>query len=381
MNETHAAITWTSTDDTVNQTERVHRLERPFAQVLPAHNMTHFVAESLDRTNIERYVVGDGAYELVGTIDLDQDGHSLIDLIKAGTEGKTLTYYPDLGDADVNFACDLIAPLSPHGLDLDPKTGQVRGDHTVELRLRRTNQSDFQPLNKGKDVVFWYRAGDSMEVATFSRADTASRTTKGFGQLSTAATGIARVSWFSSESTGGPRMRQALWLEDARTNLVPESENFGASTWVFTGGTLTSEQADPYGGTAAWLVADNSTTAIRILNIDVAIPSTEVHAVSFFVREGTTSSTEGFHVRLRNVTASADYFASNVTWSSGIPTITIGTGSTYADPEQFAGGWWRGTGIATGSTNTGDTHAFQFVPAVDAAGNVGDGYAFGAQVE
>ena len=175
-------------------------------------------------------------------------------------------------------------------------------------------------------------------------------------------------------------MRQALWLEDARTNLIPESENFGASTWVNTSATLSSSQADPYGGTNAWLVADNSTTATASISIDVAIPSTAVHAVSFFVREGTTGSTEGLLVRLRNGTASVNYFAANVTWSSGIPTVTVGTGSTYADPEQFAAGWWRVSMIATGSTNVANTHTYIIYPARTST-DVGNLYVFGAQVE
>ena len=380
MNETFAAISWTSTDDTVNQTERVHQLTRPFAEVHPAHNMQAFVAESLDRTKREYYVMGDGAYELVGRVDLDQDGHSLIDLIKAGTEGKTLTYYPDLGDADVNFACQLIAPLSPHGLELDPKTGQFRGDHTVELRLRRTDQSDFQPLNKGKDALFWYRAGDSMEAATYSRADTATRTTKGFGQLSTAASGIARVSWFSSESSGGPRMRQALWLEDARTNLITESENFEASTWTIVNAMIaTSSQADPYGGLQAYLIGDDNAAGSEYIYTQPVPPSTADLAVSLFVREGSTTSTAQT-INFRDETNTAALLGSaTIAWSSGVPTLTVVTGSTYASPEQFAGGWWRVGFISSGTTEETDEHRFEIHPA-DSTG-VGDLYVFGAQLE
>lgn len=176
-------------------------------------------------------------------------------------------------------------------------------------------------------------------------------------------------------------MRQALWLEDARTNLVPESENLGASTWVNTSATRSSSQADPYGGTNAWLIADNSTTATADISIDFVPPSTAVLAVSAFVREGTTGSTEGARLRVRNITASIDYLTADITWSSGIPSVSILTGTTYADPEQFAGGSWRVTGIATGSTNTADTHRLGIIPAFAAVGNVGDIYAFGAQVE
>ena len=380
MNETFAAITWSSTDDTVNQTERVHYLTRPFTVVNPAHNMVAFSRESLDKTKIESIVVGDGAYELLGVIDLEQDGHSAIDMLKAGTEGKTLTYYPDLGDADVNFACDLISPRSPVALQVDPKTGGFRGDHTLEVRLRQTDQGSFHPLNKGKDVVFWYRAGDSLDEATYTRADTATRTTKGFGQLSTAASGIARVSWFSSESTGGPRMKQALWLEDARTNLITESGNLAHSTWTNVNSMLaTSSHADPYGGTNMWLIGDNNSAGNEYIYTQPVLPSTLPTAVSVFVAEGSTTST-GQTINLRNETfASLLIGSARIAWSSGVPTLTVVTGSTYASPEQFAGGRWRVGFIADGTTEPTDEHRFEMWPA-DSTG-IGDLYVFGPQVE
>ena len=378
MNETHAAITWTSTDDTVNQTERVHRLERPFAQVQPAHNMQHFVAESLDRTNRETYVVGDGAYELVGRVDLDQDGHSLIDLIKAGTEGKTLTYYPDLTDAGVSYACELIAPVSPSALQSDSRTGNARGDFQVELRLRQTDQGAFTPLDKGSDVLFWFRAGESLEDATYSRASVATYVTNGFGQLSTAASGVARTAWYSSVSSDGPRLNPTLLLEDARTNLMPESENFGAWDQGSTP-TVTSGQADPYGGTAAYLVADTATSNTALIEDALVLATTNTHALSLFVRAGTTMDAAGQSLHLRNNTAALNYADLSITWSSGIPATTVVTGSTYAPPERYADGWWRVSVIADGTTNAADTHVMQFRPS--SSPNSGELFVFGAQLE
>ncbi len=176
-------------------------------------------------------------------------------------------------------------------------------------------------------------------------------------------------------------MRQALWLEDARTNLITESENFGASTWAATlTPTRSSSQADPYGDTNAWLLGDNGTTAQEFITNVFVPPSTTVLATSLFMREGSTTAASGSRFLVFNNTASVTYGQGTVTWSSGVPTLTVDTGSTYASPEQFAGGWWRMGFIANGSTNAADTHQMFIYPAVSST-DVGDVYVFGAQVE
>ena len=175
-------------------------------------------------------------------------------------------------------------------------------------------------------------------------------------------------------------MRQALWLEDARTNLITESENFEASTWTNVGVAIaTSSQADPYGGLEAYLIGDNNSAGEEYIYTQPVPPSTAVLAVSLFVREGSTTST-GQTINFRNQTNAAALIGSaTIAWSSGVPTVTVATGSTYASPEQFAGGWWRVGYISNGTTAAADEHRFEIRPA-DSTG-VGDLYVFGAQVE
>ena len=378
MQTRNAAITWDSTGDTVEASERVHMLERPLETVKPAHSMQRYRRESLDRSVTEVFNVSSGAQELVGLVGLDRSGHSLIDLVKAGSKGKTLTYYPDLTDAGVSYACELIAPVSPSALQSDNRTGNVRGDFQVELRLRQTDQGAFTPLDKGSDVLFWFRGGESLEDATYSRGSVATYVTNGFGQLSTAASGVARTAWFSSVSSEGPRLHPTLLLEDARTNLMPESENFGAWDQGSTP-TVTSGQADPYGGSAAYLIADTSTSNTQFVEDGFTIVTTGTHALSLFVRAGSTMDPAGQSLHLRNNTAAVNYADLAITWSSGIPATTVVTGSTYAPPERYANGWWRVSVIADGTTNTADTHVMQFRPS--SSPDLGELYVFGAQLE
>ena len=175
-------------------------------------------------------------------------------------------------------------------------------------------------------------------------------------------------------------MRQALWLEDARTNYITESGNLGASTWTNVNTMLaTSSHADPYGGTNAWNIGDDNSAGTEYIYTQPVPPSTGVLAVSLFVREGSTTST-GQIINFRNQTfASLLIGSASLTWASGVPTLTVVTGSTYASPEEFAGGWWRVGFISDGSTLATDEHRFEIWPA-DSTG-IGDLYVFGPQVE
>ena len=310
----------------------------------------------------------------------DNHAHSLVDLIKAGSQGKTLTYYPNLDDPDTAYACSLIAPVSPADLGLDPQRGDF-GEQSVELRLRKTDETPFPALLLGSNVLFNYRAGDSLAQATFARADGAHYVGKGLGTLSSANSGKARITWISTAGSTGVRNTPALLLERAQTNRVIWSEKF--STWTSVGTvTQTSAQADPKGGTAAWLIQDASTAELRGKTLAVTLTATSRPGVSLFMRQGTTASTAGVLFRLRATTAAANRASVTVTWSSGKPTATIGTGSSWLAPEAYRGGWWRISLRGTTLVSTGQTHQVQLYPSgTTAVGLKGNVYVYGAQVE
>ena len=373
-----AAIGWSSTEDA--NTERIHLLDVPLRDLRAGHTMSAYRAESLDKTAIETFHVGNGAYELVGRVRFDGRPSNLIDLIKAGSQGKTLTYYPNLTDPDVAHACILVAPMSPADLDIDGARAAF-GDQEVELRLRKTDETPFPALLEGTNVLFAYRAGDSLAQATFTRADTAHYVGKGLGTLSSAASGKARITWISTAGSTGVRMTPALLLERAQTNRVPWSEKF--STWTSVGSVaLTSGQADPKGGTAAWLMTDASSTQLRGKTQAVTLTATSRPGVSIFLKQGTTASTAGVLVQLRATTAAVNRAKVTVTWSSGKPTATINTGSSWVAPEAYRGGWWRIMLRGTTAVSTAQAHLLHIYPGgTTGIGNVGNVYVYGAQVE
>ena len=205
--KSRAAITWSSTDDTA--TQRVHNLTLPLTPVMPGLALATFTRESLDKSKVEYFSIGSGAstagaYELIGTMRMDNNPRSAIDMLRAGSQGKSLTYYPDLADPDTNMAMQLLSPLGDAGLAMDPDRVD---EFTVDLRFRTTDGSYFnQPVEQGTNVLFWWRAGDNLEDATFSRVTATSAPASygsnsgggGYGTLTTAATNRARIEWVST---------------------------------------------------------------------------------------------------------------------------------------------------------------------------------------
>jgi hypothetical protein len=167
-----AAITWTSTDDANPQ--RVHELEAPLRVLRPGGSLASWSRENLDRTRVEHWSVSSGVYELAGTARYEIDGRGLVDLIQAGSRGKTLRYIPNLSDPDTNIPVKLLSPLGDAGVALDRDRG-VRGEYTVDLRFRTTDGSMWEQtgLMRGTNTLFWFRAGGPMRGATFAR-DTSS---------------------------------------------------------------------------------------------------------------------------------------------------------------------------------------------------------------
>ena len=181
-------------------------------------------------------------------------------------------------------------------------------------------------------------------------------------------------------SSSGPRQTAVLLLEAARKNQVLFSENFGSTWWApFNSPTLTSGQADPYGGTAAWLVTDDSTSNQELLNPPIAFDSTVAMTASLFVKVGTTQAGGGS--RLKVTSTSGGGITGDFTFSSGVPAMVVSLGSSVTAPERWRDGWWRiqvKSSAANISTGTGSR--FQIIPA-RTVGEVGNLYIFGAQLE
>ena len=369
-----AAITWTSTEDTPI-IERVHQLRVPLFDARPSHTMQTYGGQSLDGSVRETFTIESGANDLTATVRMDDNPQSLIDLIKAGSRNTTLVYYPNLQDSDTSYSVKLISPLTPAEVGLDGQTGN-RGGRSIELRFRQTDQSAFRAeAFQGSNVLFRWKAGDELSGATFTRADTAVRTLKGWGTLSNTTNGRPRIEWVSTEGTTGYRDTPSLLLEGARTNYIADSEdlsstdswNIGSSAYA----TLTSAQSDPYGGTAAWLFEHATTDSGVSLDALCSLSTNIYPAPSIFFKQSDSTN-----VRLFLITVSGTKFQATVDWSSGVPDVTMSSG-VHDFTEKYIGGWYRFGFHATGFY--GGAYTLRTYPTVGTA--TGGVYVFGAQLE
>src|SRR6266550_688182 len=105
-------------------------------------------------------------------------------------------------------------------------------------------------------------------------------------------------------------------LVNQSPQLVTDPENFG--NWTINGGiTRTGGQADPFGGTAAYLL--DSTTPLDTDRIQqtVAFTGNGTKAVSCFLRAGTSTLSA---ISIFNGTVHRHL--TNITWSGGVPTLS-----------------------------------------------------------
>lgn len=371
-----AAISWT---DPGTGTERVVLLDTPLRFAQPGFSQTVYRAESLDKTAIGTVSVGSGAFELVGSFLFDDDPQGLLDMVRMGAVNTTLTYVPNLADPDQSYSVKLVSPTDVSSLTIDLDSQRATfGEMRVEVRFRQTDQAAFTETFGGTNALFSYRAGGPLADGTFARADTAIYATKGYGVSTSAASGKARVHWMDLDGDG-IRETPTMLLEGSSSNLVVESANFTA-TWVSSGTpVLTGTQADPAGGTAAYLVADDDAVAQEYIGITPTFATNAVSkAVSLFVKQGTSLAAGGSDIQLRDTTAGADRLLANVTWSNGVPTVTMTTG-TALFKVRWTNGWYR-LGFMTTAVTVANTNQLRIAPASVAAqqGNI---YAWGVQAE
>lgn len=175
-------------------------------------------------------------------------------------------------------------------------------------------------------------------------------------------------------------MCPTLLLEPSRTNFVKYSEAF--DQWsVSTSITRSSGQADPKGGTAAWNLADGSTGQQGgVSSTAMTLTASTFAVLSVFFRQGSSASTAGSDALLRVYSTGTIVARCRAVFSSGVPTVTYVTGSSIAKPEQYRDGWWRAQVRTSGAVSTSTPYMVSLIPAV-VTGEVGDIYAFGAQVE
>lgn len=164
-------------------------------------------------------------------------------------------------------------------------------------------------------------------------------------------------------------------ITSVRTQLVVDPENFGA--WAIFEGTptRTAGQADPFGGTAAYLLDDNDGATLERINQVVAFTGNAEKCVALFVRQGTSAVN---NIWLWDQTALAARHKVTVTWTAGVPALTTAAGAgTRFTPVSWGGGWWFISFSATGVVAANDNRFI--IDATDGiAASIGTVYIFGA---
>lgn len=204
----------------------------------------------------------------------------------------------------------------------------------------------------------------------FSRGSTA-RYIDGAGVVRSAANGIPRVGHYIS---GVP----TFLYEAASTNVCLQSEDFG-TTWANQNTPTRTPAAHTASGVTLDLLGDNDAATLEGYSQDITFTGNAVKAVSVFMKQGTATTTA---IRLFDTTAPAQRLLGVVTWSGGLPVITMTTGTSLGY-ETLADGVFR-IRLVTTSVTAANTNTLFVFPACDAsftAALTGDVYVGGVQCE
>lgn len=195
--------------------------------------------------------------------------------------------------------------------------------------------------------------------ATFTRA-TSATTILSNRTIGNVASGTARSYYFPDGTYGG------YLAEGQRTNLVLAAENFSFA-WAVVGTPTRTAAFTACGTVSLDLIGDDDGAVLEGYTQTVTFTGNAVKAISLFVRQNTSTSSV---VRLRDTTGAADRLLGVITWSAGVPVVSMTTG-TFEGTDALANGIYR-IRFETTSVTAANTNSLQVYPATDAALSVGN---------
>ena len=131
---------------------------------------------------------------------------------------------------------------------------------------------------------------------------------------------------------------------------------------------ITTGQADPFGGTSAVLVNDDSAGAAEGKTTTAAGVVGDTVTLLVFAKAGTAAASA---FQLRDNTAGAYRIQAALTWSGGVPTLTCSTG-TAIGTVSVGGSWYAA--LATGTWVSGNTAQVEVYGASATASATGTTY-------
>jgi len=187
-------------------------------------------------------------------------------------------------------------------------------------------------------------------------------------------------------SPANPTICRGLLIEEGRTNLTLQSENFG-TTWTNDSGAVTittNVETSPNGSTSADKIAEaSSTTNRRICIQNISVTSGTTYSYSCYIKAG-----ERDFAQLAAGTGLNSAFQNFVVNGVGAGTLGSSSGIVSSRIDAMPNGWYRCTMVVT-ATATGAT-TITVGPAPSStltrwqayASTAGSGiYAWGAQLE
>lgn len=257
-------------------------------------------------------------------------------------------FVPDAADPAFYIPdCYLVAPMAAFGAN------NPRLERDFELVIRNATV-DFGLALRG--LLYEWAPGDP-EPAGFSRGGPATYHSSG-GTIRTAPAGVLRDrAWYNMAERG------AL-LEDAATNLVWWSQNFGTAAWSTWIGAVvrSSGYSDPTGGTDAWLLTPATSVNSAISASTLVFTGDGMKVAGLYVKQ-VAASTVGFHLTLYdNSSGNTRMLLSGAFTTAGVLSVALGAGVGEAfPPERCADGWWR-IGAKASTFLAADTHRFFIYP-------------------
>ena len=245
----------------------------------------------------------------------------------------------------------------------DPLWKNARAVPSLDLRF--AENKSLTDVKTGASLVTFTRAS----IGTYVGSD---------GLVKTATTNEAR---FDHNPTTGESL--GLLVEEARTNLLLRSEEFG-TTWTATRASVSTDATlAPSGATTAdKLVEDTTATNTHQIQQTVTLVANTTYATSFYIK-----SSERTELRLL-FSAGSDGINAAFNLSTGVATAQANTGSgviASATLTPVGNGWFRAT--ATGLISPTSTSATLTLRLLSSGSNsyTGDGtsglFLYGAQLE
>ncbi|RTL04209.1 MAG: hypothetical protein EKK62_16845 [Acidimicrobiia bacterium] len=188
----------------------------------------------------------------------------------------------------------------------------------------------------------------------------------------------SQMPWSTAYNATSSSYEPILSSDRIATNLCLQSENFG-TTWTAIGTPTRTATAAYCGDLALDLIGDDAAGTLEGYSQVITFTASAVKAVSLFIKQGTSTSSV---IRLRDTTASANRLLATVTWSGGVPSVAMTTGTSLGQVACY-NGVYRLLFLSS-SVTAANTNQLEIYPATTSAlavANTGTLYAGGVMAQ